>query len=224
MQAEAKSAGVDWKQVRPQVEEMYRKAVDEVNQSKLTSEKITVDEKGINQAKKIFKQQILDEAKPFSRIEEIQTFRVKNKLPLYSYSEPTGTVAFTEINGQKIFGTNTTLGLEKLNGNNRVLRENTLKRIQNELGELQDVNYGTKTKTMFLTHAEAEALIKTAEKFNGKLPKEMTLFVDRITCGECQEGLPLLVKLYGIEKLTVRDSHGYIYTISKQGTTRVPSN
>jgi hypothetical protein len=71
MQAEAKSAGVDWKQVRPQVEEMYRKAVDEVNQKTAKSEQIEIDEVGIAKSKSEFKAKDLNDVIGVSGKEEI---------------------------------------------------------------------------------------------------------------------------------------------------------
>ncbi len=151
-----------------------------------------------------------------TNFESINEFRRINSLPEYAYKLPTGTIAFTEINGQKIFGANTTLGEAKLGGNNRAMREQALTDLQ-KLGKLQGQRYGSKD-TMFLTHAEAESLIKAAAENGGKLPKEVEMYVDRPTCfNDCRgkdqigKGLGLLVELYSIEKLTVRDSHGNQY-------------
>jgi hypothetical protein len=163
-----------------------------------------------------------EEARHQANFESINEFRKVNGIPEYAYKLPTGTIAFTEINGQKIFGANTTLGEAKLGGNNRALREQALTDIQ-KMGKLQGLQYGSKD-TMFLTHAEAESLIKAAANNGGKLPKEVEMYVDRPTCfNDCRgkdqvgKGLGLLVDLYGIEKLTVRDSHGtqYIFRLNQ---------
>lgn len=210
MRAEAENAGISWQAMRPRVEGLYREAMQKLG--------LAVDEKAIKSIGKTFETEALAEAKPLSRKADIDAFRTQSKMDAYSYGDKTGTVAFTEVNGQKTFGTNTTLGRDKLGSDHRALRDEALSELH-KLGELSGVKYGAK-ETMFLTHAEADSLIKTAAKFNGKLPKEMEMYVDRPTCGDCQQGLPLLLKLYGVDKLTIRDSHGHIYQVTQNGTTK----
>jgi hypothetical protein len=53
----------------------------------------------------------------------------------------------------------------------------------------------------FLSHAEAETLIKAAKE--GKLPKVVEMHVDRATCNSCREYLPALAKELGVEKLNI---------------------
>lgn len=61
-----------------------------------------------------------------------------------------------------------------------------------------------------LFHGEAHSLMRAYDKFGGKLPKEMTLYVDRLTCGPCQGSLPRLVNAMGIEKLRIVTKSGQI--------------
>ena len=140
---------------------------------------------------------------------EIAAYREQMGMPEYKYNEPTGTVAQVaklEINREPIYGHNTTLEREYLGTDNRALRKEALKEIQTKLGKLQGLRYGD-SKVWFLTHAEAEALIKAHKQF-GELPEKMTIYIDRITCDNCIKNLPLLAELYGVKELTVIDSHG----------------
>jgi len=59
-----------------------------------------------------------------------------------------------------------------------------------------------------LTHAEAHALMRAWASNGGTLPKEITLYVDRYTCGNCQQYIPRVMKALGIEKLTIIPKNG----------------
>jgi hypothetical protein len=167
-----------------------------------------------------------------AKFESIEEFRKTNKLPEFSYpknakGEVTGTVAYLEADGKKVFGTNTTIGREKLGTDNAVLRKEAITDIQNKLGKLKGDKYGV-DDAKFLTHAEAEALIKLAKKNGGKLPEELTMYVDRPTCSDCRgrdgevgKGLSLLTELYGVKKLTVYDSYGTKYIIKPNQATEI---
>jgi MafB19-like deaminase len=138
-------------------------------------------------------------------------------------------VAIAKVTGKTEveFGTNTTVGEKYLGKNNSELRKQTISDIQTKLGKLEGARYNDKD-TKFLTHAEAESLIKLAQKNGGKLPAEVEIFVDRPTCPACRGteedvgvGLSLLTELYGIKKLTVHDSYGTTYIIRPNQTTEV---
>ena len=64
-----------------------------------------------------------------------------------------------------------------------------------------------------LFHGEAHSLMRAYEKFGGKLPSELTLYVDRLTCGPCQGALPDLVNAMGIQRLTVMTKSGGVVEI-----------
>jgi MafB19-like deaminase len=73
-------------------------------------------------------------------------------------------------------------------------------------------------------------LIKLAKKNGGKLPEELTMYVDRPTCNACQgtdvkgevgRGLSILAELYGVKKLTIHDSYGTTYIIKPNQRTEV---
>ncbi len=174
-----------------------------------------------------------NEAAMRAQFEKIIEFRAQNKIPEYSYpknanGESTGTVAFSKANGQIEFGTNTTVGAKYLGTNNSELRKQVIADIQTKLGKLESAKYNDRD-TKFLTHAEAESLIKLAQKNGGKLPDEVEIYSDRPTCTFCQGndreqggyGLSLLAELYGVKKLTVVDSYGTKYIIRPNQKTEV---
>ncbi len=182
-----------------------------------------------NQEIKVFQ---TNEAAMRAQFDKIVEFRSQNKIPEYSYpknanGESTGTVAFSKANGQIEFGTNTTVGAKYLGTNNSQLRKQAINDIQTKLGKLEGAKYND-ADTKFLTHAEAESLIKLAQKNDGRLPAEVEMYVDRPTCSDCRGkpedigvGLSLLTELYGIEKLTVHDSYGTTYIVRPNQSTEV---
>ncbi len=130
--------------------------------------------------------------------EKIKRFREKAGLEPYSISSG-NTVACIEIDGKNYFGVNSTI-TQQSKANTRELREKWLneiewvppkKRAPQHLGHAQS-----------LTHAEAHSLIRAYEK-QGKLPKKITMYVDRKTCNICRGELPCLLKRLGVEELTV---------------------
>ena len=164
----------------------------------------------------------------------ISDFRTSNKLPEFDMrrdvtGQKTGTVAFARVkgDGRVEFGTNTTVGERYFGSKNEVLRKQAIKDIEMKLGKLQDAKYNDRN-TEFLTHAEAESILKLAEKNGGKLPEEVEMFVDRPTCyacrgriGEVGKGLSLLAELYGVKKLTIYDSYGTTYIVRPNQATEV---
>lgn len=164
--------------------------------------------------------------------EAIADFRSTNRIPEFSYPKnaqgvPTGTVSMAKANGQSEFGTNTTIGEKYLGGKNEALRKQGLTEIQVNLGKLKGSRYNDRD-TRFLTHAEAESLLKLAQKNGGKLPEEVEIYTDRPTCtfcigkeGESGRGLSLLAELYGIKKLTIYDSYGTKYLVRPNQVTEV---
>jgi hypothetical protein len=67
-------------------------------------------------------------------------------------------------------------------------------------GKLQGLdNLG---QAQFLSHAEAEALLK-AYWARGQLPEQLSLYVDRPTCPNCQSYLPDLMSEVGVKELRI---------------------
>tara|TARA_R110002095_G_C4202346_1_gene235160 strand:+ start:318 stop:722 length:405 start_codon:yes stop_codon:yes gene_type:complete len=107
-----------------------------------------------------------------------------------------GTVAYVEIEGNKIFGVNSTALLNDADKNlGRMWRE----KLKFSAGRAQA-----------LFHAEAHALMRAYEKTGGKLPSKITLYVDRLTCGPCQASLPKLAESMGIDQLTIITKNGHV--------------
>jgi len=76
--------------------------------------------------------------------------------------------------------------------------------------------------------AEAETLIKAHAQF-GKLPEELTMYVDRPTCNACRggnstdKGLSLLADLYSVKELKIIDSYANKLLVRPgQATVRLP--
>lgn len=57
--------------------------------------------------------------------------------------------------------------------------------------------------------------MRAFEKFRGKLPNEITMYVDRYTCPNCQKYLPLLMKEMGIDKLIIYSKNGKVVLLPK---------
>ena len=165
--------------------------------------------------------QAIEEAKLLARKPEIDQYRASQGLDPYKSNEPTGTVAFADLNGQKVFGTSPEIGRAAgINLNKKALGQQALNDIQTNLGKLKGDRYG-QGEAEFLTHAEGEAVIRAAGQLKGQPLGELKVFVDRVTCGKCQDGLPLLAELYNIGKITIRDSHGHIYEVTAKGTSKL---
>jgi hypothetical protein len=52
-------------------------------------------------------------------------------------------------------------------------------------------------------HAEFNALARAWQDSGGHLPAEVTMHVDKLTCGNCLGGLRIVMKAYGIQKLRI---------------------
>jgi hypothetical protein len=127
----------------------------------------------------------------------IDRFRKKVGLPQLGSAIPKigdgkGTVAFVEVNGKKIFGVNSSVISNDLKNLGRKWRDK--------------IGLGRGKDQVFF-HAEAHSLMRAYEKV-GALPKEMKMYVDRFSCGNCQTYLPSLMKEMGIEKLTIISKNG----------------
>jgi deoxycytidylate deaminase len=130
--------------------------------------------------------------------DEIKKFREQSGLQPYS-DESGDTVAMVEIEGQKFFGVNSSITKESQEAT-KELRQKWFKKVNwvppkknvpKHLGHVQS-----------LTHAESHSLIVAYEKL-GKLPKNMTMVVDRKTCNMCKGEMPALLKHIGVEELKI---------------------
>lgn len=57
--------------------------------------------------------------------------------------------------------------------------------------------------------------MRAFEKFGGKLPSEITMYVDRYTCPNCQKYLPKIMKEMGIDKLIIYSKNGKVVLLLK---------
>lgn len=111
-----------------------------------------------------------------------------------------GTVAYVEAGGRRVFGVNSTSLV-------RDVDKNLARTWRTKLG----FNAG---QAQALFHAEAHSLMRAYEKLNGAMPKNITMYVDRLTCGPCQSALPDLIKSMGIETLTIQTKSGRVGEIT----------
>ncbi|MDL2182701.1 hemagglutinin repeat-containing protein [Pseudomonas sp. ChxA] len=98
-----------------------------------------------------------------------------------------GTVAVVEVNGQKVFGVNSS-----------ALINDADKNLARQWRDKMGFNQG---EGQVVFHAEAYSLMRAYEKTGGNLPAQMTLYVDRQTCGNCKQYLPELMHEMKIDTL-----------------------
>ncbi|WP_304957226.1 RHS repeat-associated core domain-containing protein [Xenorhabdus sp. PB30.3] len=126
--------------------------------------------------------------------------RSKNKMEPLGGHIPTpgdnmGTVAFFEMNGRRIFG---------VNSGTLIKKDKALGKKWNE--KIDYLSKDEKGTSAF--HAEGHALMRAYEKSGGVMPKEITMYVDRQTCGHCERFLPALMKEMGIEQMKLFSKNG----------------
>jgi len=137
-----------------------------------------------------------DDAEMQAQFAKIEDHRKAGDLPVYSHGDgSTGTVARIEINGIAFHGTNS--GLDPANfALTLPSRRALFERLATAFG-LKSEHLG---QAKFLSHAEAEALIRAFTHF-GALPEVVELFVDRPTCPSCNKDLIRLAKMLGVKEL-----------------------
>lgn len=118
-----------------------------------------------------------------------------------------GTVSITEVNGQTYVGVNSTNFTEE----DRALAQSWENALEIPAGP------AGRFARQVLYHAEAHTLMQIHRDSGGQMPAEMTIYVDRIACSACQNTLPDLVRVMGIETLTVRLDDGRIATVTSDG-------
>jgi hypothetical protein len=103
-----------------------------------------------------------------------------------------GTVALLDLNGNPVYGVNSTLGSEADMNMARGWRD-TMQ---------EDYGWGAgKSQTLF--HAEGQSLMKAYNMTGGSLPEEMNMYVDRLSCGTCQNYLSDLMDAMGVKRLNL---------------------
>ena len=146
----------------------------------------------------------------------VASHRVSEGLPEYVQQDgKTGTVAHTKVNEKIHYGYNSKIDENhpRLDGTKRYSlsleeRREWFVRMK-EKGLLPQLR--SLADAQFLSHAEAETLIKASKE--GKLPKVIEMYVDRVTCNNCRLYLPALAKELGVEKLNIyyhlKDNPGF---------------
>jgi hypothetical protein len=105
-----------------------------------------------------------------------------------------GTVAFVEVNGKPIFGVNSSTLVRDADKN---------------LGRSWIDRLGlSKGKDQIVWHGEGHSLMRAYEKTGGKLPENMTMFVDRVSCANCRTHLPKRTEEMGVKNLTLNFKNG----------------
>lgn len=113
-----------------------------------------------------------------------------------------GTVAVVEVNGQKVFGVNSS-----------ALINDADKNLARQWRDKMGFNQG---EGQVVFHAEAYSLMRAYEKTGGNLPAQMTLYVDRQTCGNCKQYLPELMHEMKIDTVNVVMKNGQRVTIDSR--------
>ena len=114
-----------------------------------------------------------------------------------------GTVAFVEVNGQKVFGVNSRL----LSNSEKDLGRSMFSNMKKG-GFFSGVKaYGNGHGQVF-THAEANSLLKAYSQYGDAIGKNVVMYCDRGTCGICQKNLGYLKDFLGLDSLTVINKNG----------------
>ncbi len=114
-----------------------------------------------------------------------------------------GTVAFVEVNGNKIFGINSSLLSKPEKELGKKMYEDMRK-----AGYFSTVkSYGSGHAQVF-THGESNALFRAYNIYGDNIGKNVTIYCDRGTCGICQTNLGYIREFLGLEKLTVINKNG----------------
>ena len=117
-----------------------------------------------------------------------------------------GTVAFVEVNGNKVFGVNSSL----LSDADKDLGRKYFAEMK-QAGYFENVDiYGRGSGQVF-THAEGYSLMKAYSIYGDDIGNNVTIYCDRSTCGICQNNLQYFKEYLGLEKLTVKNKNGNIF-------------
>ncbi|URZ08857.1 deaminase [Clostridium felsineum] len=116
------------------------------------------------------------------------------------------TVAFNDTCDKRYFGVNSTLRTDAEKG----LAKKYFNKLVEE-GYFPKGSIYPRGKAQFITHAEGYTLIKAYEENGIDIGKSVTIYVDRPTCGFCQNNLPKLQASMGIDVLTVINKNGDVF-------------
>jgi len=123
---------------------------------------------------------------------DIADYRKTEGLPAFDPANgETGTVAKVVSDGKASYGENTSLRSKGFE-----LRKRGFELIKHRYPKAKSWS-----QVNFLTHAEAHALLEAWQ--SGNLGKNVSMFVDRLTCNMCEGGLPKLLTALGVEKITI---------------------
>ena len=114
-----------------------------------------------------------------------------------------GTMAVIELDGEPIFGVSSDF---LLNGD----ADKTVSKTWQHLSD----NYSDEAESFH--HGEAHALFRAYRVKHGKLPENMTMYVDRMSCPNCHDMIPNLMKSLDINNLTIVFKNGRIADVTKQ--------
>ncbi len=113
-----------------------------------------------------------------------------------------GTVAVVEVNGNKVFGVNSSALVNDVDKN---------------LGrKWRDLIGFTRGQDQVVFHAEAHSLMRAFEKSSGQLPSELKMYVDRKTCGNCREYLPQMMHEMKVDTLHIVMKDGNTITLNSR--------
>lgn len=114
-----------------------------------------------------------------------------------------GTVALIENEGRQFFGVNSSI----LSDASKDLGREVFSMMQKQ-GLLKGATAYGQGAAQVLTHAEAHALMRMWQKLGPNMPAEVTIFVDRYTCANCQKYLGEVAKTLGVKNLKVVTKRG----------------
>jgi hypothetical protein len=108
-----------------------------------------------------------------------------------------------ENEGKQFFGVNSSI----LSDASKDLGREVFTMMQKE-GLLKGATAYGQGAAQVLTHAEAHSLMRMWQKLGPNMPAEVTIFVDRYTCANCQKYLGEVAKTLGVKSLKVVTKSG----------------
>jgi hypothetical protein len=128
------------------------------------------------------------------------------------FRERVGTVAYTEIDGEKIFGSNSRLPLyEKIDA---IEADRLMARYVETRPEMADRAARRQMPLDAFRHAETNALTRAARKFGGTLSgRTLDVYSDGKLCNNCDEILPFVGTEVGNPTVNFFDPWGKVGTI-----------
>jgi hypothetical protein len=124
------------------------------------------------------------------------------------------TIAVTMLDGEPIFGVNSTAPLHLYPDEDRARADRYRDMlIETHPDVMQTINIGQKPNDS-VYHAESHALLGAAVENGGTLKgRHLAIYVDRIMCPSCEAVLPLLALKLGNPTVTIIDASGVRQTL-----------